>query len=243
MKKILIFCIALSFTKVMVAQDPVSESLKKHYFGLYEQALKLNDLSLAIISLNNVLVELPEGAERQKYKDTLSILYFNNQAYFASHKLAEEVYKADASNYGALGRMGECLQIDLDFNAAIEAYAKVAPALKNPFYYYQMAICQYSLGRKAEVAVNVERVIADTSSKKYRVSFNMPNGYNQQVPLNAAALNLKAVLLMDDLKYANAKLLLDESLKLYPDFNGAQQNLLTCEDKIKEAKTKPKPKG
>lgn len=240
MKKIFIPALLLFSALAVNAQESVNESLKKHYFALYEQALKYDDLQLAINSLNNVLVVMPDGPERMKYKDTLSSLYFNNGSYRASFKLAQEVYEANPTNYAALGRMGECLQVDLDFNGAIAAYEKAAPGLKNPFYYYQIAICQYSLKNPVASMNNVEKVLADTTSYKYGAVFNMPNGYTQRVQIDAAANNLKAVLLMDENKYAQAKQYLQTALKIFPDFNGAQQNMINCDEKLKAAKAKPK---
>ena len=245
MKKTIILALVVLITYTAYPQASVSESLKKHYFVLYEQALKYNDLPLAIISLNSVLIEMPEGPESLKYKDTLSILYFNNRMYLASFLLAEEVYKTDPKNYAALGRMGECYQADNDFKSAADAFEKAAPALKSPFYYYQLAICQYNLKKPEDCLTNTDKVVADTNSRNYSVVFNMPNGYNQQVPLKAAALNLKAVLMMDATKYVKAKEYLAEALKIYPDFQGAQQNVVNCDNSLKELKTKgkTKPKG
>lgn len=233
------------FTFGATAQVSVGDSLRKHYFKLYEEALKYDDLGLAIISLNNVLIEMPPGIEKMKYKDTLSILYFNNRSYLASYLLAKEVFEADATNYAAIGRMGECQHANQEFEAAIEAYQKAAAGLNSPFYLYQIAICQYSLRNAKDCRANVEKVIADSASNSAYASFNMPNGSVQQIPLKAAALNLKAVLLMDEFKYKEALAYLNQSVEIFPNFTGARQNILTCEEKIKEAgaASKPKPKG
>ena len=245
MKKTMISALILLFAHTAYPQGSVNESLKKHYFNLYEQSLKYDDLPLAIISLNNVLVEMPAGPETMKYKDTLSILYFNNKMYLPSFLLANEVYKADTMNYAALGRMGECYQINNDFKSAADAFEKAAPALKNPFYYYQLAICQYNLKKPDDCLANADKVAADTNSKNYSVVFNMPNNYSQQVPLKAAALNLKAVLFMDVAKYVKAKEYLQQALAMFPNFEGAKQNVVNCDNSLKELKTKgkTKPKG
>ena len=245
MKKTMISALILLFAYTAYPQGPVNESLKKHYFNLYEQALKYDDLPLAIISLNNVLVEMPTGKESMKYKDTLSILYFNNKMYLPSFLLASEVYKADTINYAALGRMGECYQVNNDFKSAADAFEKAAPALKNPFYYYQLAICQYNLKKPDDCLANADKAAADTNSQNYSVVFNMPNSYSQQVPLKAAALNLKAVLFMDIAKYIKAKEYLQQALAIFPNFEGAKQNAVNCDKSLKELKTKDKikPKG
>ena len=73
----------------------------------------------------------------------------------------------------------------------------------------------------------------------------MPNNYTQEVPLKAAALNLKAVLYMDVAKYVKAKEYLQQALAIFPNFEGAKQNVVNCDNRLKELKTKDKtkPKG
>ena len=87
--------------------------------------------------------------------------------------------------------------------------------------------------------------MADSNSNHIPVIFTMPNGNEQQVPVSSAALNLKAVVMMDEKNYGKAKDYLQAALKIYPSFQGAQQNVLTCDNKTKGTKpvVKTKPKG
>ena len=226
------------------SQVSVKESLKQHYMNTYEQALKLNDLELAINSLNNALVEMP-AEQSMLYKDTLSMLYFSNKAYLPSFILAQEVYKADPKNISALARTGDCYQAGADYKNAVAAFEIVAPALKSPYYYYQLAVCQYSLKSSLESQVNADKAMADTNSNKIPVIFTLPNGQEQQVPLSAAAYNLKGVIMMDDKNFVKAKEYFQSALKIYPNFQGVQQNMITCEKNSKGIKpaVKPKTKG
>jgi len=243
MKKTLTLALVLALSYTAYPQGAFSDSLKKHYLNLYENALNYNDLPLAISAVNNALVEM-SGSQSLLYKDTLSILYFNNKSYLPSYMLAQEVYKADPTNYNALGRIGECLQTDADYKGAAEAFEKVAPAMKSPYYFYQLAVCQYSLKKSSECLMNADKALADTNSNKIAAVFTMPNGYAQQVPVSCAALNLKAVVMMDQKNYVKAKELLQQALKIYPDFQGAQQNLVNCDNAAKGKQSgKPKPKG
>ena len=85
---------------------------------------------------------------------------------------------------------------------------------------------------------SADKAAADTNSQNYSVVFNMPNSYSQQVPLKAAALNLKAVLFMDVAKYVKAKEYLQQALAIFPNFEGAKQNAVNCDKSLKELKTK-----
>lgn len=244
MKKTVTLALVLVMGQAAFSQASFSESLKKHYLTVYENSLNYSDLPLAIDALNNALVEM-SGQESLLYKDTLSILYFNNKSYLPSYMLAQEVTKANPANYNAIGRMGECLQADADYKNAAAAFEKAAPALKSPYYYYQLAVCQYSLKMQNECIVNADKALADTNSNKIAAVFTMPNGYAQQVPVSCAALNLKAVVQMDLKNYTKAKELLQQALKIYPDFQGAQQNVVACDNSLKGNKPtgKVKPKG
>ena len=244
MKKIFIFAALFLAFQTSFSQVSVSDSLKKHYLSCYEQALRLNDIQMVINSLNNALVEI-KGPQSISYKDTLSMFYFSNKAYFPSYYLAQEVYNADSGNYRTLARIGECFQAGSDYKKAAAVFEKAAPILNSPYFYYQLAVCYYSLKNASGALSNADKVLADTSSNHIPVIFTMPNGNEQQVPVSSAAYNLKAVMMMDSKNYGKAKEYLQSSLKVYPNFLGAQQNVLTCENKTKGTKpsVKNKPGG
>ena len=244
MKKVLSLALIIVIANAAYSQVSVGDSLKKHYMNTYEQALKYNDLPLAINSLNNAIVEMP-ATQSLVYKDTLSMLYFSNKAYLQSFVLAQEVYKADPNNINALARMGDCYQAGADYKNAAAAFEKVAPALKSPFYYYQLAVCQYSLKNVTESQANADKALADTNSNKIPVIFTLPNGNEQQVPLSSAALNLKGVIMMEAKNYEKAKEYFQSALKIYPNFLGAQQNLIASDKNAKGIKptVKTKAKG
>ena len=239
MKKLLFVSLGLALAGMASGQVPGSDRLKKHYLDTYEHALKYNDLGLAINSLNNAIVEMPAG-EEIAYKDTLSMLYFKNKDYLSCLLLSQEVYKANPTNTNALTRAGDCYQAAGDYRNAAEVFEKVAPLQNNPFYYYQLAVCQYTIKKGVEARTNIDKAIADTNSNHTAIIFVSPNGSQQQVPVSAAAINLKAIMLMDEKNYAQAKQLLQSALKIDPDFQGAQQNVIVCDNAIKGNKPKSK---
>jgi tetratricopeptide (TPR) repeat protein len=232
MKKVLSVFLLVTIVHVAYPQGGVSEELRKHYMNAYEQAVKYGDIELGINALNNAIIEMPP-AQGMLYKDTLSMLYFTNKAYLPSYLLAQEVFKADPTNMKALGRIGECYQANGDYQNAADAYEKAAPALKNSYYYYELATCQYNLKKINESKINADKAIADTNSNHLAVVFVLPNGTRQEVPVSAAAVNLKGVILMDAKNYTGAKEMLQTALKIFPDFQGAQQNIVSCDKYIK----------
>ena len=63
--------------------------------------------------------------------------------------------------------------------------------------------------------------------------------------MSAAAFNLKGVIMMDAKNYTKAREYLQTALKIYPNFQGAKQNVLNCDKNEKGTKptVKAKPKG
>ena len=241
MKKFVPFVLFLLLASTLSAQD--TAAMKKHYLKVYNQAIAYNDVNAAINGLYGYLAV----ENSQKYKDTLSMLYFSTKNYYSSLVLAEEVYKADASNMLAMSRAAESYDELGDSKTATALYEQVVPKTKNPYHIYKLATSQYQLKRTAESELSAKAVIADTNSKKIGINFTMANGEQQAVPINAAAANLLGVIKMDAKNYAGAKVDFQQALILFPQFGGAKQNLDICEKNLKggtktPGKTPGKPK-
>jgi len=73
MKKILTFLYGLLMLSAEKAQG--AEAMKKHYLRTYDNAIKYNDISVAINALHGYMA-IDSGLI---YKDTLSILYLQCQ--------------------------------------------------------------------------------------------------------------------------------------------------------------------
>lgn len=242
MKKI--FTLVLGLAAVIAAGAQDGEAMKKHYIRTYDNAIKYNDISVAINALHGYIA-IDSGLA---YKDTLSILYFNAKSYVSSLLLAEEVYKGQASNVNAMARAAECYDELGDPKTSVGLYEQVVPKTKNPYHMYKLAVGQYQLKRTLECEASARGVLADTTSKKIGVMFTSADGSQQAVPVNAAAANLMGVLKMDAKNYAGAKADFQKALEYFPNFTGAKGNLDICDKNLKggtKAPAKPatKPKG
>lgn len=218
--------------------------MKKHYLQTYENAIRYNDISVAIHALHGYIA-IDSSVQ---YKDTLSILYFNAKSYVSSLLLAEEVYKAQTSNVEAMARAAECYDELGDPKTSVGLYEQVVPKTKNPYHLYKLAVGQYQLKRTLECELSAKTVLADTTGKKIGVLFTSADGNQQAVPVIAASANLLGVLKMDAKNFAGAKADFQKALELFPDFAGAKGNLATCEKNLKSGsktpvKTPTKPKG
>lgn len=235
MRKTLLTLTAVILINISFAQTSIMDSLKIHYQKTYEQALKYNDVNVAINSLQHIIAET-QGTASVTLKDTLAMLYFASKSYYQALLLSKEVYQANNTNVYALARAAECNQHLGEIKDAITDYETVTPILKNPYYYYQLAVCQYGLKRIAECEMNIKIILADSNSNKIAVSFILPNGNEQQIPVSAAILNMAGVMKMEAKNYADAKNFLESAIKLFPDFVGAQQNLKYCNENLKPEK-------
>lgn len=228
-RKILVAFTAILMMTRLDAQQGENQGLKGHYLRMYNQALTYNDVNAAIGALHGYLAEDNNIA----YKDTLSVLYFTTRQFYSALLLAEEVYKAVPANTEAMARAAECYDELGEAKTAIGLYEQVCPKLKNPYYYYKMALAQYQLKRTAESELSAKIVIADTMSKKIGVNFTNVDGTQQAIPVNAAAANLLGVMQMDLKNYDQAKALFKQAVTFFPQFAGASQNLQACEEKTK----------
>lgn len=237
MKKILPVLIGMVASLGVQAQD--AEGMKKHYLQTYNNAIRYNDISVAINALHGYIAVDSALA----YKDTLSILYFNAKSYVSSLLLAEEVYKEQASNVSAMARAAECYDELGDPKTSVGLYEQVVPKTKNPFHIYKLAVGQYQLKRTLECEASARAVLADTTSKKIGVMFTSADGSQQAVPLNAASANLMGVLKMDAKNYAGAKADFQKALEYFPNFSGAKGNLDICEKNLKGGSKAPAKPG
>ncbi|MDX1938588.1 MAG: tetratricopeptide repeat protein [Flavihumibacter sp.] len=211
----------LMVTVIVFALAAAAQTSKQHYLDIYKRAVKYNDSRTAINALHGYLALGEEAA----YKDTLGIIYYLSRDYYSALIISKEIYDADSKNIGALERMADCYNQLGDVKTALDSYEKLAPITQNPSHYYELALAQYQLKRIGECDASLGRVIADTNSKRIATPFNIGEGQTQNVPVMAAAYNVKAVLLMEVKNYTEARKMIAKALELYPDFVGAQQNL------------------
>jgi tetratricopeptide (TPR) repeat protein len=84
------------------------------------------------------------------------------------------------------------------------------------------------LQRFGECEKNVDAIIANPNSDKEVVGLQVEvNGtaQMQEVPVKAAALNIRATIAIDMKRYTEAEIALNEALKIYPEFGMALQNM------------------
>jgi len=232
--RFLFLAIALGFSPLAQSQTskPAKPPVKPASTGpvatqekVYRSAMELNDLEQATSAVFQILAINPALTS---WKDTLCLLYHGRGLYYQSHKLASEIlqkkpddvtlHEVRAQALEGLGRYPESLS-DYEFLIAKSNLS---------IFRYKTAALQYMLQRFGECEKNIDAIIANPNSDKEVVGLQVEvNGtaQMQEVPVKAAALNIRATIAIDMKRYTEAEIALNEALKIYPDFGMALQNM------------------
>lgn len=219
MKKLLLtalIAVAVMTTSVR-AQDAFATQMK-----VYGTALKYYDLQTATTALYNAMAIKPE---RKDLRDSLANIYFLGERYGQAYTIGEEILKEDPKRDDILAIVAVSKQ-SLGFaKEALEDYEKLYKDSKQIFYLYQIASLQHQLKRVGECLASLDQIIADDASTKQMVSLRNGNGTSQNVPMKAAAINLKGIITLELNQSANARALFNEAIKMFPDFEAAKSNI------------------
>jgi tetratricopeptide (TPR) repeat protein len=232
MKKSILIVVSVFFLSSANAQDAF-----KVQMDVYKSALKYYDLQTAVSALYNAMAIKPD---RTDLKDSLTLIYFAGERYAQSNALAEEILKVNPKRPDML-EVAAVSKVSLGaIKEGLTDYENLYKEKKEVYYLYQIATLQYQLKRYGEAVVSIDQIIADSRSAEQTVTIRSQNGQAQEVPLKAAAYNVKGIVAMDLNQDDAAKLNFDEAIKNFPDFLLAKGNLKTIEEKkSKPAAAKP----
>lgn len=188
---------------------------------VYKQALGYADLSTATTAVHEIMALQPSA---KNWRDTLALLYLNQQAFYSSATVAKEALTENPENIFMREISAYSFQGLGALKQALEDYEKLYAKSQNIQHLYQMATLEYNLGRVAECALSLEKVNTHKDADQSKVSLTYGN-QQQQVPIKAAVMNMKGVLAKDLNKNDEAMKLFDEAVKLFPDFALAKGNI------------------
>ncbi|MEO7310366.1 MAG: tetratricopeptide repeat protein [Chitinophagaceae bacterium] len=204
------------------ADSTMMMAKQNEQLAIYHTALQYNDMPTAATALVTYL----NSGGTTNYHDSLAVVYYNMNNFAGSYKLANESYTRDNKNVTALSLLADISGQTNDAKTSLEWYEKLCPLNPMPFNYYQLATKQFSLERKLECKQSLTKVLADTAAAaKQKVSLQVGQGYNESVPVLAAAYNMLGVLAFKENNTTEAKQYYTAALKAFPDFVIAKQNL------------------
>jgi tetratricopeptide (TPR) repeat protein len=224
--------------EAVVQAQPIKDTLPDD-IKIYHLALTFADYEVAKNAMFSLIVKNPS---RIDYLDSLARIYFSMNAYPQCLAAAEFVLKSQPDNQQMLEISAICQNAMKNEKEALEIYEKLYAKSKNVYHLYQIAVLQYSLQRTGECAKSIEAILADkdAADQKIQISYDAQN--TQNVPLTAAAYNLRAVMEKDLKENDKAKADFEAALKIYPDFQLAKNNLELMNKPAADSKEKAKKK-
>jgi len=191
-------------------------------FKVYRQALQYYDLQTAAVAMNHLMVLKPE---RKDLRDSLLMVYFTAERFAQAYVLGEVILKEEPNKKDVLEITALSKQ-QLGMNKeALSNYEKLFEISGDIYYLYQIAGVQYQLKRIGECLASTEVLTSNKTAAERKVGITNSDGSTQEVSLLAAALNIKALCLLETGKSDTAEAQLIEVLKLEPNFKLATANL------------------
>jgi tetratricopeptide (TPR) repeat protein len=189
---------------------------------LYNKAIGFGDYEVARIALFNMIIRHPDSLN---YLDSLVTLYFSlgqmPQCIMAGNQYLERdtnnlsVMEMVALSYSQLSKNKEALAI----------YERMFQKTGNIYYAYQTAVQQFYLKRIGECNQMIDIIINDPKSATEKIAINVDQTTQQQVPLKAAALNMRGIIFKELSMTDKARSAFEEALRIMPDFTLAKGNI------------------
>lgn len=225
-----ISCVGLLSLSMLLAQKkapkteptaipPVSGEVAQK---VYEQSAKYNDLMTQIVALHwRIAIE----GDRFGLRDTLAQTYFQAGFYRQAIAVAEELLREQPRNADLAELRAVSYFYLQDTRGALDAYEKLYEITQSPAHLYQVITLQFNLQRYGECQANIDRLLSTPESERLTVRISTPDGQTQEVPLRAAALNVRGVLFRLQKENDKARKAFEEALKIFPNFLLAKGNL------------------
>lgn len=158
-------------------------------------------------------------------RDTLAQMYFQAGLYRQAIAVAEELLNEQPRNADLAELRAVAYFYLQDAKNALDSYEKLYSITQSPLHLYQVITLQFNLQRYGECQANIDKLLSTPEAAQQTVRISTPDGQAQEVPLRAAALNVRGVLLRVQKENAKAKAAFEEALKIFPDFVLAKGNL------------------
>ena len=211
----------LFICNIISAQNTSSSDPFEVQSRAYKLALKNYDLQTATVALYSMLAMKPE---RTDLNDSIALLYFAGERYAQAYLIGESILKAQPNRTDMLELVAVSKQNLGMVKEALADYETLFDKGKSMYYLYQMATLQYQLKRYGECNASLDQIIASPDADKQKVTIRLQSG-SQEVPMKAAAFNVKGICAMDMNESGAAKDNFEKALQAYPDFTLAKSNI------------------
>ncbi|HXW01154.1 MAG TPA: hypothetical protein VEC93_22275 [Anaerolineae bacterium] len=227
----------LSFCSIHAAWAQAPDKNKQdEYLSLFRRTLQYNDLGSAAYALNGYL----QSGGDSTYVDSLALVYYNMNNLAGAFRLATEIQAKEPKSVTALTLLADISGRAGEVKKSLEWYEKLVEVMPSAYNYYQLATKQFILERNMECRESLGKVLADSSTAmEQKVRLDIGEGYGEDVPVLAAAMNMMGALAYKEKNTDQAKSWYQRAVNVFPNFVIAKQNL----DELNKPKEKPAPAG
>ena len=208
------------------ASPKIFQSVKDPEIEIYNRAVQYGDAEAAKYALYSLMIKHPND---KGWLDSLVVLYYNLNAFPQCVLAGYSYLEKDTSNKEVMEMVAQSNSALKRNKEAVELYEKLFYRTGKIYYAYQLAVQQYLLKRIGECNQMIDIIVGDPSSVKETIPFGTDNG-SQQVPMIAAALNLRGIILSEINMKDKSKETFESALKIFPDFALAKKNLESLKD-------------
>jgi len=227
----ILFILLLTFLAMQVQAQKKRNTTQQEsndFSGQYYQiqhrvlthAIEYGDSPTAIAAIFNILAVMPGDTA---IKDTLAMLYYNQNAFEQALRLGKEIIDNTPGDKPAILEIVAGSEQNLGLiKEALVSYEKLYGLSKDVGHAYIISTLQYALKRYGECNLTLDIILKEASDKSIRV--NSGNGQMQLVPVNAAAYNIKGVVAVDMNQKELAMEYFLKALEIFPKFLLAASN-------------------
>jgi tetratricopeptide (TPR) repeat protein len=190
--------------------------------AVYAKAVTFGDYEVARIALFNMIVKHPDSLN---YLDSLVTLYFSLGQMPQCILAGLQYLERDTSNLSVMEMVALSYSQLSKNKEALEMYERMYKQTGNIYYAYQTAVQQFYLKRIGECNQMIDLILNNPKSLTEKIAINMDQGSQQQVPVRAAALNMRGIIYKEMNMPDKAKAAFEEALTVMPDFALAKGNL------------------
>ena len=202
---------------------------------IYELALRYGDSEVARNAMYSLMVKHPDSLN---YLDTLARLYFSGGNYVQCALTSKDYLSKDSSNLFVREMYAISLSSLNKSKESLEQYELLFANTKSSYHAYQIAVLQYMLKRFGECETTCAIILNDPKAGEQKVAVSADQNNSQQVPLKAAAYNIRGVMFKELNRPEEAMKSFDEALKIFPDFALAKANIEVMKNPKKDAPIK-----
>ncbi len=226
--RLLVVMMLLASLPVLAQEAPTTEAnenIRKRNETdqrVYQLAMRYNDMAVARVKLLELIERNPNNS---RYGELLATLYFDTNQFSSAALIALDVLEINDRSTEALEIAAYALEQIGALERSLTQFERLYLLTDDIFALYKTSFLQYSLKRYDEAMNSINMLVKNSKSAEEKLGFPIAENQNQEVSMRAAALNLKALVYIEQGSKEDARKAFEEALALEPEFKLAKDGL------------------